>query len=63
MEKKSVAEMIGDFFREAAVLVIVFAFLDKLIDPGSLTILWISGTIALSVFLLAVGIVVERRRA
>lgn len=34
--KKDNFEMIGDFCREVAVLVLVFATLDKLITPGGI---------------------------
>jgi hypothetical protein len=54
--------MVGEFLRETAALVIVFAFLDKLVLREEITIYWILGTVLLSAFLLILGISIERRR-
>lgn len=52
--------MVSEYFREAAVLVLVFALLDKLIGPEGLSIDWILGTILVSFGLLVAGIIIER---
>lgn len=36
---KNVPEMIGEFLREAAVLVLVFGFLDQMVGTGEVTLL------------------------
>jgi hypothetical protein len=61
-EIKTVAEMIGEYLREAAVLVGVFAILDKLVEGREVTWTWLSIAIAFSGVLLAAGIVIERSR-
>lgn len=61
-ERKTIAEMFGEFFREAAVLTAVFIPLDRVILGEPLTVwLWLA-IIAISGGSLAVGITVERRR-
>jgi hypothetical protein len=71
--KASVGEMVGDFLREASVLVMVFGFLDILVGdepPGrslhdrfdGLPIDWIILVLAVSMSLLVVGVVLERIR-
>jgi hypothetical protein len=44
-----------EYFREAAVLVLVFALLDKLISPHGKSDDWILGTILVSFGLLVAG--------
>ena len=61
-ERKTIAEMIGEYLREAAVLVGVFAILDKLVEGREVTWPWLSTAIAFSGVLLAAGIVMERGR-
>jgi hypothetical protein len=52
--------MVSEYFREAAVLVLVFALLDKLISPDGVSVEWILGTILVSFGLLIAGIIIER---
>jgi hypothetical protein len=54
--------MIGDFLREAAVLVVVFGLLDPILRTGSVPPSWIVAIAALSGFLLMSGIVAELTR-
>ena len=61
-ERKSIAEMIGEYLREAAVLVAVFAILDKLVQGHVVTLWWSVSAISASLGLLGVGILIERRR-
>jgi hypothetical protein len=48
----------AEFFREAAVLVFVFALLDKILR-GEISLLWVIGTVAVALYLLGISIVVE----
>ena len=58
-EKSTVAEMIGEWLRESAVLVAVFAPLDIVVEQKSLTF-WGVGVIVLLVLALGItGIVIE----
>jgi hypothetical protein len=59
---KDTYEMIGDFCREAAVLVLVFATLDQIIAPGGLKF-WLELAVlgVVSIFLV-VGIAFEKWR-
>jgi len=54
--------MVGEFFRETAALVIVFAFLDKLVLRENITIVWSVASVSLALLLLILGIGIERRR-
>ncbi len=54
--------MVGDFLREIASLVLVFALLDKLVTPEGPSLTWIVGTLILSGALLTVGIWFERKK-
>jgi hypothetical protein len=47
------------FFAEAAVLVLVFGILDYLMLKGRIELPWIVGAFAISVFLLAVSILMD----
>jgi hypothetical protein len=60
--RKDIKEMVGEFFREIAPLVIVFAFLDKLVFQQGITLYWSLATVALAFVLLVLGIWIERRR-
>lgn len=60
--KKQVAEMIGEFLRDAAVLVLVFALLDRVISPTGVSVGWAIGVALVSGLLLFLGILVERGR-
>ena len=59
---KDAKEMVGDFFRETAALVMVFAFLDKLIFHEHIGPMWAILSVALGAVLLIFGIGIERRR-
>jgi hypothetical protein len=60
---KDVSEMIGDFLREAAVLVLVFFPLDvALKDGGNVPLSFLCVIGALSLTLLVAGIYFEKRR-
>jgi len=61
--RKDIKEMVGEFFREIAALVIVFAFLDKLVFQQGITFYWSVATVVLAFVLLVFGIWIERRRA
>jgi hypothetical protein len=47
------------FFAEAAVLVLVFGILDYLMLKGRIEVEWIVGALAISLFLLAVSILMD----
>lgn len=59
---KDIKEMVGDFFRETAPLVLVFAFLDKLIFHDHIGPWWALATVGLAGILLILGMAIERRR-
>jgi hypothetical protein len=61
-ERKSIAEMIGEYLREAAVLVGVFSILDKLVQGHEMSSGWVVAAAGTSLCLLAVGIMIEHRR-
>jgi hypothetical protein len=61
-ERKTIAEMMGEFFREAAVLTAVFIPLDKLLLGESLTVWSFVAIIGISGGTLCLGMVIERRR-
>jgi hypothetical protein len=61
-ERKTVAEMLGEFFREASVLTAVFIPLDKLLLGESLTVWSLIAIIGISGGTLCLGMVIERRR-
>ena len=54
--------MVGDFFREVAALIVVFAFLDKLVFGYHIGRWWAIATVACSLGLLLLGMSLERRR-
>ena len=64
-DSKTVAEMIGEYVREAAVLVGVFAILDKLVEGREVTWTWAVTGLSASLALLVGGILIEvaRRRS
>ena len=63
VERLGIAEMIGEFLREAAVLVAVFIPLDLAIsDEHNLTISWGIAIVVLPVGFFAGGVWVERTR-
>ncbi len=60
---KDVVEMLGDFLREAAVLVPVFFLLEySLKYDGNLPVTFVLAVCGLSLFLLTLGIVCEKLR-
>ena len=61
-DRDSIFKMLGECFREAAVLTIVFLPMDKFIRGDTLTPAFLGAIVALSGSLLMTGIVFERRR-
>jgi hypothetical protein len=61
-ERKTLAEMTGEFLREAAVLVAVFAILDKLVQGQAVTTAWLVGAWAIAGAALGTGMLIERLR-
>ena len=60
---KDVIEMLGEFLREAAVLVPVFFLLEYAIKyDGKLTLTFVLITLSLSLLLLTLGIICEKLR-
>lgn len=60
-DRKSLAEMVSEWLREASVLITVFALLDKLLK-NELIESWVWGTIATAGLVFAVGAALERYR-
>jgi hypothetical protein len=60
-EKSSVAEMLGEFLRETAVLVLVFVPLE-FYKNWPVSPYWIIGIVAFSLLMLLGGIALERNR-
>ena len=61
-DRDSVAKMLGEFLREAAVLTVVFLPMDKFIQGDTLTWTFWGGIVVLSGGLLFAGITLERWR-
>jgi len=61
-ERDSIARMLGEFLREAAVLVAVFIPLDRAVRGDRLTVGWGIAIVALPTFLLMLGMGIERTR-
>ncbi len=57
--KQTVAQMLGEFLREAAVLVAVFAPVDMAIQNPPFTLLNVIAIVASVGFLLVLGILIE----
>ena len=57
--KRTSYEMIGDFLREIAALVLVFAPLDMYITDGRLSGEWMAGTLLASLLLFLLGMALE----
>lgn len=60
--RKTVLEMLGEFLREAGVLVLVFGFLDLYMTEKPVTFWFVMGILSLSGFLLVSGILIEITR-
>lgn len=61
--QKTIAEMISEYLREAAVLVAVFIPLDRILSQGkAFTRQWFWITVGVSAVLLVAGITLERVR-
>jgi len=61
--QKTIAEMISEYLREAAVLVAVFIPLDRILSQGkTFTRQWFWITVGISAVLLLAGITLERVR-
>lgn len=60
--RKSVQEMLGEFLREAGVLVLVFGFLDLYMTDKAVTFWFAIGIFSVSGFLLVSGILAELTR-
>jgi len=54
--QRAVYRGIAEFFREAAVLVCVFANLDRVIHSGAISIPWAAGTLGTTLVLLISGL-------
>lgn len=54
---------LGEFFREAAVLVVVFGNLDPIVHSGSVSTSWVLGTMSIALLLLFVGLGLEMKAA
>jgi hypothetical protein len=61
-DRRSALEMIGEFMREAAVLVAVFMPLDMTIEGKPWTGARVAGTAVISLGLLAAGVIIEKFR-
>jgi hypothetical protein len=61
-ETKTFAEMAGDTLREAAILIAVFAWLDRTVQGEDFLGVWTWKVLGLSTVLFVVGVVIERRR-
>jgi hypothetical protein len=62
IHRRGVAEMLGEFLREAGVLLAVFIPLDLALQQHTLTFGWGVAIVVLPVTLLTLGIVLERVR-
>lgn len=62
MPRKSILEMIGEFLREAGVLVLVFGFLDTFITNKPVTFWFAVSVMSISGLFLVSGILVEVAR-
>jgi len=62
LDRKSILEMLGEFLREAGVLVLVFGFLDLYMTDKTVTFWLAIGIFSVSGFLLASGILIEVMR-
>jgi hypothetical protein len=61
-ERKTLAEMAGDTLREAAILIAVFAWLDRAVQGEEFLGAWSWEILGLAVLLFVAGVAIERRR-
>jgi hypothetical protein len=61
-ETKTFAEMAGDTLREVAILIAVFAWLDRTVQGEEFLGGWTWKVLGASTLLFVVGVVIERRR-
>ena len=54
---RAISKMLGEFFRDGGILVIVFGLLDKLNKEGNLPSNWLYGCISVGCISLVVGII------
>jgi len=59
---KGIAEMLGDFLREAGVLVCVFGVLDKVLQSKPVAAGWFAAVLGLGLILAVIGGIIESRR-
>jgi hypothetical protein len=62
IERRSVADMIGEILRECGVLLVVFIPLDLALQGHPLTTPWVVAIVVLPATLMALGISIERSR-
>ncbi len=60
---RTIAEMIADTLREAALLVAVFGWLDRVVQQEPFWGTWAWTILAVAVLLYALGVVIERLRS
>jgi hypothetical protein len=56
-----VCKRVSEYFREASVLIMVFAILDKIVFEHKITAPYVVGVLAVSFLFLVLGICLERR--
>ncbi|MCC7440381.1 MAG: hypothetical protein IT285_02040 [Bdellovibrionales bacterium] len=62
-KNRSVGEMSGDFFREAAVLVWVFALVEKLLEKDDgISVGYVLGVTGVTLLFFVLGVILERRK-
>jgi hypothetical protein len=55
-KQQATYQAVAEFFREAAVLVCVFANLDRVIHSGKISLLWAGGTLGTTLLLFIFGL-------
>jgi hypothetical protein len=61
-QRKTIVEMVSEFLREAAVLVLVFGFLDVFVTGKPFSAVWTGFVLLVSALALTMGILLERER-
>jgi hypothetical protein len=61
-ERRSAAEMAGEFLREAGVLVAVLGMLEKIVQGGWPSLGWTVSMLGAGLFLAVLGAIIELRR-